>query len=209
MSTADVEVATSVVFRHRLLSALAECIETDGYRHTTVADVVRRARTSRRTFYEHFASKEACFVALLTAKNAELIEVIRAGVDPAAPCTVQLRQAIEAWIGCTEAEPAITVSWIRDVPALGAMSRALQRDTLGAFVVMIQDLCATPLWHAARGTSAPVSRELAILLLGGLTELTATTVEDGGQIRDITEVAVAACTALLLPGRVQPPAAPR
>lgn len=188
-----------MTFRQRLLDALAACIEADGYRSTTVADIVRRARTSRRTFYEHFSSKEACFVALLTAKNASLIEVITASVDPLAPCPVQLRQAIEAWIGCTEAEPAITVSWIRDVPALGAMARGLQRDTMAALVVMIQRLCDTPLWHAARGSSEPVPRELTILLLGGLTELTATTVEDGGQIRDIAEVATQACTALLLP----------
>lgn len=199
MSTVEAATAAGVSsgdFRERLLSALAECISAEGYRATTVADIVRHARTSRRTFYEHFAGKQACFVALLTAKNAELIDVIRASVDVCAPCPVQLRQAVEAWIRCTEAEPAITVSWIRDVPALGAMARDLQRHNLGAFVVMIQDLCATPLWLKAR--SAPVPRELAILLLGGLTELTATTVEDGGQIRDITEVAVAACTALLL-----------
>jgi AcrR family transcriptional regulator len=184
-------------FRQRLLDALASCIAEDGYRNTTVADIVRLAHTSRRTFYEHFASKEACFVALLTAKNAALIAVISAAVDPRAPRELQMRQAIEAWICCAEAEPAITVSWIRDVPALGEMSRRLQRDTLDAFVVMIQKLCSTPMWRAS-GT-IPVSRELAILLLGGLSELTATTVEDGGQIRDITEVAVQAALALLIP----------
>ena len=30
----------------------------------TIADVVRVARVSKRTFYEHFADKEACFLAL-------------------------------------------------------------------------------------------------------------------------------------------------
>jgi AcrR family transcriptional regulator len=204
-----------VTFRQRLLDALASCISVDGYRSTTVADIVKRARTSRRTFYEHFASKEACFVALLRAKNAELIQVISASVDPTAPCGVQCRQAIEAWVACTEAEPSITVSWIRDVPALGSHARDLQRHTLGAFVVMIQELTSTPLWRsrgaaagvgagAAAGAgvgagAAPVSREIAILLMGGLSELTASTVEDGGQIRDTTEVAVQACVALLMP----------
>ena len=49
-------------FRRRLLDGLAESIVAIGYRNTTVADIVRLARTSRRTFYEHFASKEECFV---------------------------------------------------------------------------------------------------------------------------------------------------
>jgi hypothetical protein len=37
------------------------------------------------------------------------------------------------------------------------------------------------------------------MLLGGLRELTASTVEDGGRVSDITDLAVHACIALLGP----------
>jgi AcrR family transcriptional regulator len=184
--------------RRRLLDGLAESIATDGYRSTTVADIVRRARTSRRTFYEHFSDKEACFVALLTASNTQMIREITAAVDPRAPWTDQVRQAVEAWISCVESGPAIMLSWIRDVPSLGSAARRLQRDTMEAFVTMIQTLCDTEEWRAVRG-GRPVPRQLAIMLLGGLRELTATTVEDGGRVRDITELAVTASIALLGP----------
>jgi AcrR family transcriptional regulator len=189
--------ASDDAFRQRLLDAMAASIAADGYRNTTVADIVRRARTSRRTFYAHFADKEACFVALLTAANAEMIRYITAAVDPAASRETQVRQAVEAWIACAESEPAITLSWIRDVPSLGAAARRLQRDTMEAFVVMIQALCGTEQWR--RAGAGPVSRQLAILLLGGLRELTATTVEDGGRFGDVTEIAVRASIALLDP----------
>ena len=184
-------------FRQRLLDGLAASIVEDGYRSTTVADIVRRARTSRRTFYEHFSDKEACFVALLTDANAQMIRQISAAVDPKAPWTTQVRQAVEAWIACVESRPAITLSWIRDVPSLGTAARRLQRETMEAFATMLQTLCDTPEWRAVR--EAPVSRQLAIMLLGGLRELTASTVEDGGRIRDITELAVQASVALLGP----------
>ncbi len=184
-------------FRQRLLDGLAASIVEDGYRNTTVADIVRRARTSRRTFYEHFSDKEACFVALLTDANAEMIRQISAAVDQSTPWTSQVRQAVEAWIACAESRPAITLSWIRDVPSLGTAARRLQRDTMEAFVTMIQTLCDTDAWRAVR--ASPVSRQLAIMLLGGLRELTASTVEDGGRISDITELAVHACIALLGP----------
>ena len=59
-------------------------------RSTTIADVVRRAKTSRRTFYEHFTSKDECFVALLTEANAEQVRQITAAVDPAAPWDAQV-----------------------------------------------------------------------------------------------------------------------
>jgi AcrR family transcriptional regulator len=184
-------------FRQRLLDGLAESIVRDGYRNATVADIVRRARTSRRTFYEHFASKEACLVALLTDANAEMIRQISAAVDPAAPWATQVRQAVEAWIGCAESAPAITLSWIRDVPSLGAGARELQRDVMDAFVTMIQTLCDTGEWHAVG--VGPVPRRLAIMLFGGLRELIATTVEDGGRASDLKEVAVQASIALLGP----------
>ena len=60
-------------FRRRLLEGMAAAIHEDGYRDSTVADVVRHARTSRRTFYEHFPSKQACFVDLLREANAAAI----------------------------------------------------------------------------------------------------------------------------------------
>ncbi|GID91078.1 TetR/AcrR family transcriptional regulator [Amorphoplanes digitatis] len=185
-------------YRRRLLDGLAGSIVDVGYRNTTVADIVRRARTSRRTFYAHFPDREACYAALLADENRRMIDQITAAVDPAAPWTAQVRQAVEAWIACAESRPEITLSWIRDLPSLGAAARDLQRDRQEAFVTMIQALCATEAWSAVR--AGPVSRQLAIMLLGGLRELTATTVEDGGRLRDNTEFAIRASAALLGPG---------
>jgi AcrR family transcriptional regulator len=194
-----------LTYRGRLLDALSESIVETGYRDTTVADIVRRARTSRRTFYEHFAGKEECFIALLTDANTRMIEEITAAVDTGAPWMTQARQAVEAWIACTESAPGIVVSWIRDVPALGADGRALQRDLMAAFVRMVEAMSESPEWRSVRPDGVP--RGLTILLLGGLRELIATTVEEGGRASDITEVAVQATIALLAPpGRLQLPA---
>lgn len=184
-------------FRQRLLDGLVTSIETNGYHNTTVADIVRHARTSRRTFYEHFSGKEACFIALLTDANAEMVRQISAAVDPTAPWATQVRQAVEAWIANVESTPAISLSRIRDMPLLGAAARDLQRAVMEDFVTMIQTLCDTEEWHAVG--VGPVPRHSAIMLLGALRELIATTVEDGGRIGDITEVAVQASIALLGP----------
>ncbi|ADJ46266.1 TetR family transcriptional regulator [Amycolatopsis mediterranei S699] len=194
MTSVDVDTRP---FRRRLLDGLAESIIEAGFRDTTVADVVRRARTSRRTFYEHFSSREECLIALLAEANRSMIQRISEAVDPRAPWKDQARQAIETWIACAESEPAITLSWIRDIPALGAPARELQRDAMEGFIAMTQRLTDTPEMRAA-GISPP-SRQLSIMLLGGLRELIATTVEDGGRAGDVTEVAVRASIALLGP----------
>jgi AcrR family transcriptional regulator len=195
--TTGIEESTRADFRGRLLGGLAESIEQVGYRATTVADIVRHARTSRRTFYEHFDSKEACFSALLTAANARMIAQITSAVDQSAPWQTQVRQAVEQWIACAEADRAITLSWIRDLPSLGVAARPVQREIMEAFITMIQTLCDTDVWRALG--VGPVPRQVAIMLLGGLRELIATTVEDGGRAADMTEYAVRAAMALLGP----------
>ena len=196
---------TPAEFRQRLLQGMAAAIRECGFRDSTVADVVRHARTSRRTFYEHFPSKQACFIALLRDANAAMIRQIAATVDPRAPWDAQVRQAIEAWIAVAQSDLALTLSWIRDLPSLGSDARQLQREWLEAFIVLIQNLTGTPELRAAGLTPPP--RQLTIMLLGGLRELIATTVEDGGDIGDITEVAVQATQAMLAPRRL-PASAP-
>ena len=211
MSTAQPEVASpgagaaSAEFRRRLLEGMAAAIRECGFRDSTVADVVRHARTSRRTFYEHFPSKQACFIALLQTANAAMVRQIAAAVDPGAPWHAQVRQAIEAWIAEAQSDLPLTLSWIRDLPSLGSDARHLQREALEAFVVLIQHLSDTPELRTAG--VAPPSRQLAILLLGGLRELIATTVEDGRDIGDIAEVAVQATQALLGPRHYDRPRA--
>ncbi|HYJ54777.1 MAG TPA: TetR/AcrR family transcriptional regulator [Mycobacterium sp.] len=184
-------------FRQRLLDALEAAIAEDGYAKTTVAGIVRRARTSRRTFYEYFDSREACFVALLSDANADQIRQISDAVDPSAPWQKQVRQAVEAWISSGEARSALMLSWIRDVPALGSATRGLQRDAMESFIDMVGTLGATDEFRAAG--IGPVSRRRIIMLLGGLRELTAITVEEGGQMSDVTDEAVDASIALLSP----------
>ena len=195
------ENAAPAEFRRRLLEGMAAAVRDGGFRDSTVADVVRHARTSRRTFYEHFPSKQACYIALLQEANAAMVRRIAAAVDRRAPWDAQVRQAIEAWIAVAQSDLPLTMSWIRDLPSLGSDARHLQREALEAFVVLIQNLSDTSELRAAG--VAPPSRQLAILLLGGLRELIATTVEDGGDIGDITEVAVRATQALFGP-RTEP-----
>jgi AcrR family transcriptional regulator len=49
--------------RHRLHRAMIELVATQGYAATSVVKVFTRAGVSSRTFYEHYSSKEECFLA--------------------------------------------------------------------------------------------------------------------------------------------------
>jgi AcrR family transcriptional regulator len=184
-------------FRLRLLDGLAASIAERGYRASTVADVVRNARTSKRTFYDQFASKEECFLELLGADIERLGQCIAAAVDAEGDWHQQIRQAVEAYVSYIESRPAITLSWIRELPSLGAAARPVQRRGLQLLSSLLIDLSAGPGFQRAQ--LPPLTAPLAVILLGGLRELTALAVEDGKPVRGIVEPAVDASIALLGP----------
>jgi AcrR family transcriptional regulator len=179
----------------RLLDGLASSVAERGYRDTTVADIVRHARTSKRTFYEQFAGKEQCLIELLRRNHTDLVEGIGTAVDREADWQAQIRQAVGAYVGHISARPAITLCWIREAPALGAVTRPLNRQVMGELTELLVGLTGNP--GFGRAGLAPVTPALALILLGGLRELTALFVEDGRNMHGITGPAVAAATALV------------
>ena len=183
--------------RERLLAGLAAALRERSYWEVTVADVVRHARTSRRTFYEHFAGKQDCLIALLREENDQAVARIAAAVNPRSPWQAQVRQALEAWIGGVEDDPAVRLCWIRVVPSLGAAARPLLRQTMTAFADLIRALAESP-ELASAGVTPPAPQE-TVMLLGGLKELIATTVEDGDDLSSIIDIATDVAIRILAP----------
>lgn len=62
--------------RERLLAAIADSLEEFGYDGTTVAAISKRAAVSKSDFYQHFRSKDECFVSAYD----EAVEQLRADV---------------------------------------------------------------------------------------------------------------------------------
>jgi AcrR family transcriptional regulator len=182
-------------FRRRLLDGLAASITERGYRASTVADIVRHARTSKRTFYGQFPTKEQCFLELLHADVGKLTEEIRDAVDPDADWQAQIRQAVQAYVGHIEARPAITLSWIRELPSLDAAARPFQRRGMQLLTSLLMNLSGSQGFEKVG--LPPLTRAKAVILVGGLRELTALAVEDGRSVREIVEPAVDASVALL------------
>jgi len=111
--------------RARIISGLADEVFEKGYRAVTVADIVRRARIARNTFYEHFSSKEDCFLA---ASDQAVEEALRRVVDAASkvdtwPARVDV--GLAAFLHYAGSEPALARMCI--VEALSAGPAAVER----------------------------------------------------------------------------------
>lgn len=57
------DTSTRSAQREQALKAMIRLAPIEGYTHTTVSQITRDAGISRTIFYEHFADKEACFLA--------------------------------------------------------------------------------------------------------------------------------------------------
>jgi AcrR family transcriptional regulator len=91
--------------RERLIAGIAEAIAENGYSGTTIAHITRAAAVSRRTFYEHFSSKDECFVAAYDAVMKELQERVSGAFEEEDEWPRAIRAGIEAMLEFLAAEP--------------------------------------------------------------------------------------------------------
>ena len=91
--------------RERLIAGLAEAVAENGYAGTTIAHITRHAAVSRRTFYEHFDSKDACFVAAYDVVMEQLRERVDAAYQEPDEWPQALRGGLAAMLSFLAAEP--------------------------------------------------------------------------------------------------------
>ncbi len=91
--------------RERLIAGLAEAVAENGYAGTTIAHITRHAAVSRRTFYEHFNSKDECFVAAYDTVMTEFSERIEDAFQQESEWPQAVRAGLAAMLSFLAAEP--------------------------------------------------------------------------------------------------------
>ncbi len=105
--------------RERLLRGMGRCVSENGYTKTTIADVVRVARTSRSVFYRHFADKEECFVETYRQMTGVRI---RASLDAAATVSswqAKLDLGIATYFRWMAEHPEVAITTVVEVHRAG------------------------------------------------------------------------------------------
>jgi AcrR family transcriptional regulator len=157
--------------RERLIDAMASSIEHSGYRETTVADVVRIARTSRRTFYQHFEDREACFLALFDAVNEQMMAQVAAAVRPEKPLEDQVDSALDAYVAGVTAQPALYRSFVHELPSLGRAGADRMLAVTERFAELLVALVESARSQQPTVAARPLTMDTAIMIVGGLREL--------------------------------------
>jgi AcrR family transcriptional regulator len=176
--------------RARLTGGLAEAIAEKGYAAATIADVVRHARVSKRTFYEHFADKEACFLALYSDSSDEVMALIAEAAAPEGmDWEARAGAAARAYFARLAAEPALTRAALLEVQAAGPRALALRREVQGRYARLLIELSTRA--AAEEDGLRPLSPTMATAVVGALNELMLEAVEQDRTAR-LPELAGAA-----------------
>ena len=151
----------------RLIAGLAEAVAENGYAGTTIAHITRHAAVSRRTFYEHFSSKDECFVAAYETVMEELRGRVGEAFDKEDEWPLAIKAGIRAMLEFLAAEPHL--ARLSMVEALVAGPVVVER-----YDAAIQSL--VPYFQAGReGRSADVLAGLSPTteeaLVGGMVSL--------------------------------------
>jgi AcrR family transcriptional regulator len=186
--------------RLRLLEGLAVAVAERGYASATIADIVKNARVSKRTFYECFADKETCFLALYE----EAIEILTTGIDhalrqPAPTWQAQLDAGLDAYLATLEQNPALTRACLLEIRAAGPRALQLRLRGHARFAALLRDFVdRTRLEHPSL---RPLSMPMATALVGGIDELLLVNVEAGAKSRltELRETAAELMRAVLRP----------
>jgi AcrR family transcriptional regulator/DNA-binding MarR family transcriptional regulator len=108
-----------------MLAAAVEAVEDVGYARMTVAQVIGRARVSRKTFYDVFTDREDCFLAAFEQALGQARLIAEEAYDGEPSWRDGIRAALARLLMFMDEEPGLAKLCI--VEALGAGERVLDR----------------------------------------------------------------------------------
>lgn len=109
-----------------------------GYRAVTVTHVVKRAGIARRTFYENFSSKEACFLEAHKFAISSALERINEAAGEREEWPDQVAAGLTGFLDYVVEEPALARACMVDALAVAPASPEFYEETLQPFVALLK-----------------------------------------------------------------------
>ncbi len=151
--------------RGRLFDGMARAVALVGWADCTIADIVREAGVSKRTFYEHFQTKNDCLVALYESASRNALRHLESALDPHRHWQDQVEGAMTAYLGVLAENPIMLRALFIDILGLGAQGLAARRRVNQAVAAFLLGVV-----NPQRNESV-LSPSMAMAVVGGINEL--------------------------------------
>jgi AcrR family transcriptional regulator len=174
------------VQRRRLFLAAAQVFSRQGYAEASAEAISREAGMSKATFYEHFANKEECILALADASAAATRVAVAAAIDTAEEqFEVRARARVRAFLDTVAGFPEMAKVVLIEIVGAGARGAERRDAMLQAFADFLdeENKRANELYGAPRFAS----RDDAYAIVGAIVELASRQLRTGHP-KDIREL---------------------
>ena len=151
--------------RERIVTALVDTVAERGYNATTVAHITKAASVSRRTFYEHFADKEACFLAAYDMVADHIRASMRAAAESFEEWPQQVRAALATMLCFLAGEPELARLVMIEPVAAGGEIAARHRASMQGLVEILKA------GRPEHGGTRPLPEATEETLVGGIVSL--------------------------------------
>jgi AcrR family transcriptional regulator len=172
--------------RERLLNGMVEAVAERGYNATTIGRIAAAAKISRRTFYEHFAGKEDCFLAAYEVIDEHVRGEMVAATE-GEPWPERVRARLAVLVDVLSRDPAVARFYLAEPLSAGGEIAVRYREAMRLVAELL------------RSDEAPVGMDLELrdqALMGGVTALIRRRLDSGDAARlrellpDLTELAL-------------------
>jgi AcrR family transcriptional regulator len=124
--------------RGRIMRAMADTVADRGYGESTVADAIKQAGVSRKTFYDHFKNKEDCFLATYDAVVDHLSTLAIQAYSAADTWTDGVRGSLGACLDFLSSEPALARIALVEILAAGPQALERYDKAVRRFIPLIE-----------------------------------------------------------------------
>lgn len=125
--------------RERLLAAVVRVTVANGYKSTTVADILGEAGVGRESFYELFDDKLDCMLAAHKILADDLEQKVRAAYEGEEPWPERVRHALAATLGWFGADPEAARFFMVELSTTGPAFRATFKDEYARFTKLLEE----------------------------------------------------------------------
>lgn len=175
--------------RSRLIAGMAKVLEQRALSELYADDVVREAGVSKRTFYQHFPNKEACFLALYRENSARVLGVLKEASGAAGLSALErIQLGSQAYLSFMQGQSALMKRLYIDILYLGTEGMKAKREVLQQFADVL--LASYEAERAQMPALPPLDPELVLATVAGINELILFKIEDGqaDRLRDLEGV---------------------
>jgi AcrR family transcriptional regulator len=163
-----------ISYPERLMQGLALSVAEKGYVDTTIADIVRHARVSRRTFYQHFNDKKDCLLYSYRKTSFHTLEQVSLAVQASRQVTHNLiehvREGVAIFLLLINSQPRYMQVLMTEILLAGQQGLVVRREVMNHFSQLIQLMVNTPMSAESR-LVRPISPLLSTALVGAINEL--------------------------------------